>query len=306
MMKKKILFMLLLSLTCVGAVADEAYALVVTMKSGQGVYGYLVKDKPEVTCGGTEFWVKTVSENLEVTRSRVQKYAYDKVFTLNDTLTGQTVATGDYAAALIVRTLTPGAWNTLCLPFALSASQVTELFGAGTQLREYTGCDVANKTFRFKAVSSVEAGVAYLVKPTQAQTTYKKQLFVPSVKVTAATPKTSISTGGYGFQGVYQPYKLNGDGSNLFLITGGRLVTPAVGKETMKGMRAYFIMPTTANAKLFRVDLGDEEPTGIAAIDAQEEQDTKVYSLSGQHLGEDLQGLPKGIYIVNGRKIAVK
>lgn len=289
------------------AIADEAYALIVTMKADNGVYGYLLSDAPEVTCGGTEFWVNTKREALEVTRSDVSKYSYEKVFTLNDTLTNQSVVTGDYTAAIIIRTLTPNVWNTLCLPFDLSAGEVTEFFGSDTQLREYTGYDVESGTFKFKRVSSIQAGVAYLVKPTQMTTDYKKQLFVPAVTVTAAVPATGVKDG-YGFQGIYQPYALNEDGSHLFLIASGKLVKPATGKNTLKGMRAYFVAPSTADAKLFTLDFDSEDidPTGIKTITPNAPTTTKVYSLSGQYMGDKTQLLPKGIYIMNGRKVAVK
>jgi len=47
--------------------------------------------------------------------------------------------------------------------------------------------------------------------------------------------------------------------------------------------------------------------TGINNILATEKiQDGKVYSISGQYVGNTTNGLQKGIYIVNGKKIVVK
>lgn len=47
--------------------------------------------------------------------------------------------------------------------------------------------------------------------------------------------------------------------------------------------------------------------TGINNILATEKvQDNKVYSISGQYVGNTTNGLQKGIYIVNGKKIVVK
>lgn len=50
------------------------------------------------------------------------------------------------------------------------------------------------------------------------------------------------------------------------------------------------------------------DATGIEnIIDASENlKDGKVYSLSGQYVGTSTTNLPKGIYIVNGKKIIIK
>ena len=57
------------------------------------------------------------------------------------------------------------------------------------------------------------------------------------------------------------------------------------------------------------MDFGDEV-TGVKAIDTldgvpQLNNSSKVYSLSGQYMGNTTNGLPKGVYIVGGRKIVV-
>jgi alpha-amylase len=53
---------------------------------------------------------------------------------------------------------------------------------------------------------------------------------------------------------------------------------------------------------------GVVSPTGIQAIESEKEDLTKVYTLDGRVVrsGHSLEGLPKGIYIVNKKKIIVK
>lgn len=44
--------------------------------------------------------------------------------------------------------------------------------------------------------------------------------------------------------------------------------------------------------------------TGIKAVskDAQHPADDRIYSISGQYMGKDKNKLPKGIYIINGKR----
>lgn len=51
-----------------------------------------------------------------------------------------------------------------------------------------------------------------------------------------------------------------------------------------------------------------EVSTGIddIVISDRINRDSKVYTISGQYVGESLDGLKKGIYIQNGKKIVVK
>lgn len=51
-----------------------------------------------------------------------------------------------------------------------------------------------------------------------------------------------------------------------------------------------------------------EIPSGIETVQASNVKSVQrgVYSLSGQHLGDTTEGLPKGVYVVNGRKTVVR
>ena len=47
---------------------------------------------------------------------------------------------------------------------------------------------------------------------------------------------------------------------------------------------------------------------GIKKIETTDQKlvDTRVYNLNGQYVGTTLNGLSKGVYIVNGKKVVVK
>ena len=51
-----------------------------------------------------------------------------------------------------------------------------------------------------------------------------------------------------------------------------------------------------------------EIPSGIEVVKTSDVKSVQrgVYSLSGQHLGDTTEGLPKGVYVVNGRKTVVR
>lgn len=66
----------------------------------------------------------------------------------------------------------------------------------------------------------------------------------------------------------------------------------------------------TADMSLVSIDLtyddGGTDPSGIVTVSADAAADTRVYSISGQYVGTSTDGLAKGLYIVNGKKIIIR
>lgn len=193
----------------------------------------------------------------------------------------------------INRTLVANKWNTLCLPFDVTAEQIKNILKAEGMVREYKGqtADCMN----FQTAETMTAGVPYLIKPTEEV----KGLTFEGVKITADKGKTK---GGIGSEnlticGILGAHKL-GD-FELFLNASGKFVAPAPGKETMKGFRAYFISLISTNAKINI----DGETTDINNIETEATVNGKVYNLNGQYVGNSLNGLKKGIYVMNGKKV---
>ena len=48
---------------------------------------------------------------------------------------------------------------------------------------------------------------------------------------------------------------------------------------------------------------GGGQQTGINSLPTEQEQPAGVYNLSGVKVGDQLDRLPAGIYIVNGKKV---
>ena len=69
-----------------------------------------------------------------------------------------------------------------------------------------------------------------------------------------------------------------------------------------------YIVPTSGGAsKVKFCVIGEDEPTGITdMVDDAASASGKIYNLQGVVVGNTTEGLPKGVYIKNGRKIIVK
>ena len=69
-----------------------------------------------------------------------------------------------------------------------------------------------------------------------------------------------------------------------------------------------YIVPANGGASKVKICvIGEDEPTGITdLVDDGANASGKVYNLQGVVVGNTTEGLPKGVYIKNGRKIIVK
>lgn len=198
----------------------------------------------------------------------------------------------------INRTLVANKWNTLCLPFDVTAEQIKNILKAEGMVREYK--DQTADCINFQAAETMTAGLPYLIKPTEEV----KGLTFEGVKITATEGVAKGAEAGstdenLSICGVLGAKALSTDGSELFLNAAGKFVAPAPGKETMKGFRAYFISLISTNAKINI----DGETTDINNIETEATVNGKVYNLNGQYVGNSLNGLKKGIYVVNGKKV---
>jgi hypothetical protein len=73
----------------------------------------------------------------------------------------------------------------------------------------------------------------------------------------------------------------------------------------LKGYRAYFVIPSTnAGAKMLMSF--DDVVDGIHTVNADGTSTSKIYNINGQYVGTSKEGLAKGIYIVNGKKVVIK
>ncbi|WP_155803119.1 InlB B-repeat-containing protein [Segatella baroniae] len=222
-----------------------------------------------------------------------------------------------------------GNWNTLCLPFSLSAAQIAANanFAGATlmtmDVTEKNGFDAEDGTLYlcFKSATEIEAGVPYLVKWEKA-TDYEgneanydiNNPVFENVNLSNSTAQTLASeTAGLEtiqMVGTYSPVSVTAnDKSILFLGDANTLYYSSTDRQ-IRSCRAYFSVPyinghAAAKARSFVLNFGGNETTGI--LEVSENNDVKDdiwYSLDGVRLnGKPTQ---RGMYINKGKKILIK
>lgn len=232
--------------------------------------------------------------------------------------------------AKVKRSIKAGQWSTICLPFAMTSDQLTEAFGDGVELAEFTGYEVEDDnytepsgiTLNFTKLGETAGTVAnnpYLIKVTNA-ITYEEGFTVKNVTLDPDQDNTIVSiTNSVGTGRNKKEYTINFYGylttSELqigdFFISGGKFYKTTTGGKSIKGFRANFYLGNNIDpqfAKPMSIDI-DGETTGIFEIKANEKTLTDgVYTINGQYVGKnvDMNTLPKGVYIINGKKKIVK
>lgn len=198
----------------------------------------------------------------------------------------------------LTRTLKADVWNTFCVPFDVTVAG-SPLDGATIkQIASVTEKDDGAVINFENAPATLEAGKAYLVRTATAivNPTFN------GVTVKNVDPTNCSGNEKYQLIGIYSP--LNIDASRygkVFGINNQDKLAKVKENTSIKGMRAYFLLANSATAA--KLNFGGEL-TGIDAVDNGEAVMTgKVYNLNGQYVGNSLEGLKKGVYVVNGKKV---
>jgi hypothetical protein len=198
-----------------------------------------------------------------------------------------------------VRTLTGGIWNTLCLPFDVTMATMAQALGTdqNIQLRTYSSYGDNVLTFANANETTITAGTPFLIKlnSTVVNPTFR------DVTVTTASAQSVPQVGDVRFVGTYSPQTLLTDGTNLFLTTSNTLSVPAEETNTMRGLRAYFVVPSNFIPASARLAI-DDETTGIETATIAQPRPAGTYDLNGRHVEHPRHGL----YVVDGRLTFVK
>ncbi len=68
--------------------------------------------------------------------------------------------------------------------------------------------------------------------------------------------------------------------------------------------KSFLAVDFGAGVKVFSMFSLDDTTTGINGVESAKTANGKIYTLTGVCVGNDLKALPKGVYIINGKKIA--
>ena len=213
-----------------------------------------------------------------------------------------------------------GGWYTICLPFSLTEDDIKKQF-KGAEFQGFDGVDQQDKTInlKFKKVTTTKAGKPYLIKPikdiTAADLTFINKQIEQTTPVDVSYMLESDANKTFTFKGVFSPFTADSEelaDKNIKFLSGVKgldLVSPN-GTGTMKCYRAYFVFPgkksiVETEAKITNHD----EATAVQPVKRQEaETEHVVFSISGQKMGKvkNASQLPKGVYIINKKRIIVK
>lgn len=213
-----------------------------------------------------------------------------------------------------------GGWYTICLPFSLTEDDIKKQF-KDAEFQRFNGVEQQDKTInlKFKKVTTTEAGKPYLIKPkeniTAADLTFINKQIEQTTPVDVSYMLESDANKTFTFKGVFSPFTADSEelaDKNIKFLSGVKgldLVSPN-GTGTMKCYRAYFVFPgkksiVETEAKITNHD----EATAVQPVKRQEaETEHVVFSISGQKMGKvkNASQLPKGVYIINKKRIIVK
>jgi uncharacterized repeat protein (TIGR02543 family) len=215
-----------------------------------------------------------------------------------------------------------GKWNTLCLPFNLTAAQIAAHADfAGATLMELNtdgknGFDATDGTLylAFKEATAIKAGVPYLVKWDAAGTDFTSPVFFGvTINATATTMVSDHDDELAEVQmvGCYSPVPVVANDKSILFMGDNNTLYYSTENRSIRSCRAYFSVPYInqtpgAKARAFVLNFDDEEATGILEIsaDSKEKKDDAWYSLAGVRLsGKPTQ---RGMYINKGNKVIIK
>lgn len=224
-----------------------------------------------------------------------------------------TIETKSDVSISLNRKLVKGVWNTICLPFDVSAAQAKSAFGADVRIAALNAESKGNTLmFDDKTAEGIKAAVPYLIMPSEVKADDKYGFYNVSIKPENTEHAAAVSThDGFAFKGIYNKVDITQDINNpeasdsyaAFLGANNTLFKAKSGTTT-KGFRAYFAIPNSTATSALRVVV-DGNATSIKNINCGVvESDDAVYNLQGQRV--DARSLMPGLYIKAGKKFVVR
>lgn len=197
------------------------------------------------------------------------------------------------ADVTLKRALKAEKWNTLVLPFAVSADKVKAQFGDGVEVAEYSNTD--GEEINFSSTEDIKANVPVLIKPTtvSAENTYT----FDGVTLVAGKPKTTGVS--YDFVGSYKPYNLATD--NYMLYNNQWWKNEEGDNYKVNAFSAYVQATTPEAAKQLTLVI-DGQTTGLKLNTVTGNIEGETYNMAGQRVANSY----KGLVIKNGKKIIKK
>ena len=234
------------------------------------------------------------------------------------------------ATMVFHRTFTKGKWNSLILPVDMTADQVTAAFGAEAKIARFSRLE--DKWIYFSPVEPdadgniLKANIPYIINPTKQPTAVNRTYnvggentkhingLVYTVTGIAYEDQTATLkhedkefTTGMTHYGSYEnPTVVPAD--SYILHNSGKMVHTAVDHKNIKSYRTWLRETTPSGETLqMRVEQNDGPSTGIKVIEETAKNANAVYNVSGMRMNSsNTNNLPKGVYIINNKKVVIK
>ena len=211
--------------------------------------------------------------------------------------------TGSYVDVTLKRKLNTNEWNTLCLPFPLSAAQIAKLWGAGSKVAILTG-DSETKLF-FSTCDNIEAGKPCLLDPKTVNADHTYEIKGIEVSTWENNSERQHVAGKTRMVGFFSPTMVK-EGSYVF--GDANKMYHLVSDMKANGFRCYF--EDVAGASRVLTWGIDDNTTGIDGtfVAPQAPKVGNIYTVNGQLVRRNstAAGLAPGVYIMNGIKLIVK
>ena len=256
---------------------------------------------------------------------------YDDLLVLDEDKTLDVKKTYNNAKMLLRRTFTKNAtdnkkgWNSIILPVDMTAAQVKEAFGEGTQLAEFSRLE--DNWIKFSTVNVAGEDVVlkkntpYIIYPTKeplGNYTYTidedtKTLDGPIYVATGINYEDQTSELEHTVNGTGMTYTGSYDSKTVvsadsYMFSKGDLVHTSK-EHTVKAYRCWLKEDVpTGKMLMFSLDgNGVNGTTGIRVIEENKQNaNTGIYNLGGLRMNtNNVDKLSKGVYVVNNKKVVV-
>lgn len=223
-----------------------------------------------------------------------------------------------YNVTLNNRTFRSGRWYSVVLPFSVSQKQMKSVFGDGVKVLHYSDVTGTDLNLFEHFYQMIVGGTPVLVKPSQKVTN-------PVFNNVTLTSQKVVDIENTGFKCTgswdnvdFPEYSYFIDAKdNTFYLYDPTKVAQGTKAPHAGAFRSWIISTSTnpSEAKQLTMHINGIEEQGettaiwnaISGNDDAEVASKGIYSLSGQKMNAtDTRSLPKGIYIVNGKKFIVK
>ena len=206
-------------------------------------------------------------------------------------------ATADFTADAVNydRTFQVGKKVTVCLPFAITAEEMTSL---GIKAYEFDGL-TSKGNFHFSPVEAMEANHPYVVE------TSGQPFADLTGRAVSQTANLETTADNVTFRGTMQRVLLTSAEEVYYGYSNGTFVK--VGSRVgVNPFRAFIVTSSEMGAAVEAV-FDEKEADGIREVLQGERGATGVFTLDGRRVdASGSRNLPKGMYICNGRKFVVR